>query len=150
MGYVAGTNASLGIRAVEFPPVAGASITKFGDLYIGVTGITEAEARRRGFPVESYVVESHDKAKYMRELRNVVIKAVISRGKLIGVQVVGRTPLIAGYVDLATQFLGEYVEKLFYAEYTYMPFTAPVWHPLAVVGRLWLRNYYRPNSSATS
>ncbi|MCU7786743.1 FAD-dependent oxidoreductase [Pyrobaculum sp. 3827-6] len=145
MGYVAGTNAALGARAAEFPPVAGASVTKFDEMYVGTVGFTEAEARRKGMPVESYVVKTHDKARYMRELRDVTLKAVISRGRLIGVQAVGLTQSISGYIDLASQFIGRLVEDLFYAEYTYMPFTAPVWHPLAVVGRLWLRHHYRSN-----
>ncbi len=144
MGYVAGTNAALDKRAVEFPPIAGASVTKFGDLYVGAVGLTEAEAARRGLSPMSYVIKSTDKAKYMRETREIVIKAVIGGGRLLGMQIMGHSAIVGAYVDLAAQFVGEPAERLFHAEYSYMPFTGPPWHPFAVVGRLWLRNYHRP------
>jgi len=147
MGYVAGTNAALDARAVEFPPIAGASVTKFGDLYVGSVGLTEAEAARKGLSPTSYLVRSTDKARYMKETREITVKAVVGGGRLLGVQILGYSAVVGAYVDLAAQFVGEPAEKLFYAEYTYMPFTAPPWHPFAVVGRLWLRNYYRPYGS---
>jgi len=148
MGYVAGTNAGLGGRAAEFPPVAGASVTKFRDMYVGSVGLTEADAARRGMAVAAYVVRALDRAKYVREVREMVVKALVSGGRLIGMQIVGFSSAVGAYVDLAAQFIGEPAERLFYAEYSYMPFTAPVWHPFVIVGRLWLRNYYRPNGSA--
>jgi NADPH-dependent 2,4-dienoyl-CoA reductase/sulfur reductase-like enzyme len=145
MGYVAGTNAALDKRAVEFPPIAGASVTKFGDLYVGAVGLTEAEAARKGLSPTSYVIRSTDKARYMKETREIAVKAVIGGGKLLGMQIAGHSAIVGAYVDLAAQFVGEPAERLFHAEYSYMPFTAPPWHPFAVVGRLWLRNYHRPN-----
>ncbi|MFP3292426.1 MAG: FAD-dependent oxidoreductase [Thermoproteus sp.] len=148
MGYVAGTNAGLGGRAAEFPPVAGASVTKFRDMYVGSVGLTEADAARRGMAVAAYVVRALDRAKYVREVREMAVKALVSGGRLIGMQIVGFSSAVGAYVDLAAQFIGEPAERLFYAEYSYMPFTAPVWHPFVIVGRLWLRNYYRPNGSA--
>jgi NADPH-dependent 2,4-dienoyl-CoA reductase/sulfur reductase-like enzyme len=144
MGYVAGTNAALDKRAVEFPPIAGASVTKFGDLYVGAVGLTEAEAARRGLSPTSYVIKSTDKARYMKETREIAVKAVIGGGRLLGMQIAGHSAIVGAYVDLAAQFVGEPAERLFHAEYSYMPFTAPPWHPFAVVGRLWLRNYHRP------
>jgi len=60
-------------------------------------------------------------------------------------QIAGHSAIVGAYVDLAAQFVGEPAERLFHAEYSYMPFTAPPWHPFTVVGRLWLRNYHRPN-----
>ena len=119
-------------------------MTKFGNLYVGAVGLTEAEAARRGLSPMSYVIKSTDKAKYMRETREIVIKAVIGGGRLLGMQIMGHSAIVGAYVDLAAQFVGEPAERLFYAEYSYMPFTGPPWHPFAVVGRLWLRNYYRP------
>jgi len=150
MGYVAGSNAALGERAVEFPPVAGASVTKFGEMYIGAVGLTEMEAARRGISTVTYVVKSLDKARYMKESREITVKAVIGGGRLLGMQVVGFSSVVGAYVDLAAQLVGEPADRLFYAEYSYMPFTAPVWHPFAVVGRLWLRNYQRSNGLSTS
>ena len=150
MGYVAGSNAALGERAVEFPPVAGASVTKFGEMYIGAVGLTEMEAARRGISTVTYVVKSLDKARYMKESREITVKAVIGGGRLLGIQVLGFSSVVGAYVDLAAQLVGEPADRLFYAEYSYMPFTAPVWHPFAVVGRLWLRNYQRSNGLSTS
>ncbi len=150
MGYVAGTNAALGDRFVEFPPVAGASVTKFGDMYIGAVGLTEAEAMRRGISAYVYVVKSLDRARYMRESREMIVKAIVGAGRLLGMQIVGFSPIVGAYVDLAAQLVGEPADRLFYAEYSYMPFTAPVWHPFAVVGRLWLRNHQRSHGFPTS
>ncbi|ABL87425.1 FAD-dependent pyridine nucleotide-disulfide oxidoreductase [Pyrobaculum islandicum DSM 4184] len=144
MGYVAGTNAGLGRRAISFPPVAGASVTKFLDMYIGSTGLTEEEARRRGIYGSSISISATDKARYMKGAVDVTLKAVVDReGRLVGMQIVGRTPSVGGLVDLATQFLGRPVEDMFKAEYSYMPFTASPWHPFTIIARLYLRERLR-------
>ena len=55
---------------------------------------------------------------------------------LVGVQVVGYTPYVAGVVDLAAQLIGKPLTSVILAEFSYMPHTGPVWHPLVAVARL--------------
>lgn len=148
MGYVAGTNAGLNGRFARFPPIAGVSITKFRHMYIGSAGLTEEEARRRGLLGEVVKITTADKARYMIEVNNITLKAVSDReGRLLGVQIVGFTPAVAGLLDLAAQFLGRPADELFYGEYSYMPYTATPWHPLTIVGRLFLRGRIKPLNS---
>jgi hypothetical protein len=52
-------------------------------------GLTEADAARRGMAVAAYVVRALERAKYVREAREMVVKALVSGGRLIGMQIVG-------------------------------------------------------------
>ncbi|ABO08810.1 FAD-dependent oxidoreductase [Pyrobaculum calidifontis] len=136
MGYVAGYNAGAGEKRVRFPPVVGAAVTKFFDMYIGKAGLGEAEARQYGIGATSAVVKTSDKAAFMPDAREIYVKAVASRGVLIGVEVVGFSPYVAAVVDFAAQLIGRPVEEVILAEYSYMPHTGPVWHPLVSAARL--------------
>lgn len=135
MGYVAGANAGTGLRVLEFPPVVGASVTKFFDMYVGRAGIGEAEARELG-KARSAVLVARDRAAFMPNGKEIRVKAVAVGDILVGVQAAGLTPYVAAVVDLAAQFIGKPISSAILAEYSYMPFTGPVWHPLAAVARL--------------
>jgi len=43
---------------------------------------------------------------------------------------------VAAVVDFAAQLIGRPVEEVILAEYSYMPHTGPVWHPLVSAARL--------------
>jgi len=136
MGYVAGYNAGAGEKRVRFPPVVGAAMTKFFDMYIGKAGLGEAEARQYGIGATSAVVKTSDKAAFMLDAKEIYVKAAASRGVLIGVEVVGFSPYVAAVVDFAAQLIGRPIEEVILAEYSYMPHTGPVWHPLVSAARL--------------
>ncbi|MEL9990645.1 MAG: FAD-dependent oxidoreductase [Thermoproteus sp.] len=136
MGYVAGFNAGYGEKRLEFPPVVGVSVTKFFDMYIGKAGLSEEEARRAGLNVRSAVAVARDRAPFMQESRELHVKAVASGDILVGVEVVGRTPYVAAVVDMAAQLIGKPIPSVILAEYSYMPHTGPVWHPLISAARM--------------
>ncbi len=56
MGYVAGSN--IAGKEIHFPGVLGTSITKFLDLEIGKTGLTEAEAMKEGYDVRTAFIKA--------------------------------------------------------------------------------------------
>lgn len=56
MGYVAGSN--IAGREIHFPGVLGTSVTKFLDLEIGKTGLTEAEAVKEGYDVRTAFIKA--------------------------------------------------------------------------------------------
>ncbi|MEM0463099.1 FAD-dependent oxidoreductase [Pyrobaculum sp.] len=136
MGYVAGVNAGAGEKKLQFPPVVGAAVTKFFDMYIGKAGLSEAEAKAAGLNVRTAVLTTRDKATFMPGGRDVRVKAVASGDLLIGVQAVGYTPYVAAVVDLAAQYIGKPISSVILAEYSYMPYTGPVWHPLVSAARM--------------
>ncbi len=138
-GVVAGANAVKG-RSLRFPGVIGTAITKFYDLYIARTGISEKEAKTLNIKYETKIIKARTKAHYYPSSRDVYIKMIIesSSSKIIGVQVVGWDPIVAGYIDVAAIAIerGMTIEDLFFSDLSYMPATAPVWHPLIVSARV--------------
>ncbi len=138
-GVVAGANAVKG-RLLRFPGVIGTAITKFYDLYIARTGISEKEAKTLNIKYETKIIKARTKAHYYPSSRDVYIKMIIesSSSKIIGVQVVGWDPIVAGYIDVAAIAIerGMTIEDLFFSDLSYMPATAPVWHPLIVSARV--------------
>lgn len=136
MGYVAGVNAATGDKVLRFPPVVGATVTKFFDMYIGRAGISEVEAKELGWQVRTALITTRDRAAFIPGGREIRIKAVAVGDVLVGVQVAGYTPYVAGVVDLAAQFIGKPLSSVILAEFSYMPYTGPVWHPLVAVARL--------------
>ncbi|ADM27134.1 FAD-dependent pyridine nucleotide-disulphide oxidoreductase [Ignisphaera aggregans DSM 17230] len=138
-GVVAGANAARG-RILRFPGVIGTAITKFYDLYIARTGISEKEAKTLNIKYEAKMIRAKTKAHYYPSSKDVYIKMIIesSSSKIIGVQIVGWDPIVAGYIDIVAIAIerGVTIEDLFFSDLSYMPATAPVWHPLIVAARV--------------
>jgi len=138
-GQVAGANAVKG-RVLRFPGIVGSAVTKFGELYIGRTGLTLAEARAAGFNAEAVTVKHRTKARYYPGAQTVHVKLVYEQGsgRVLGMQFVGYDDAVAGYVDAAAIAIeNEYtIEDLFFADISYMPATSPVWHPIVVAARV--------------
>jgi rhodanese-related sulfurtransferase len=89
MGRIAGENIT-GIKR-EFKGILGTGIFKVFDLAVGQTGLTEREARKLGYDIEIIHNIKEDKSKYLKESKEIVIKAIADRKtqKLLGVQIVG-------------------------------------------------------------
>ncbi|MEM1932544.1 MAG: FAD-dependent oxidoreductase [Pyrobaculum sp.] len=138
-GQVAGGNA-VKSRVLKFPGVVGTAVTKFFDLYIAKTGLSEKEAVQNGFKTQSALIKARTKAHYMPGVETVHVKLVAEEGtgRILGAQVVGRSPIAAAYVDIAAVAIqSEYaIGDLFFSDLGYMPDTAPVWHPLIVAARV--------------
>ncbi|MEM4848612.1 MAG: FAD-dependent oxidoreductase [Ignisphaera sp.] len=143
-GQVAGANAAGG-RVLNFKGITGTSITKFYDLYIAKTGITEREALEHGIKYRSTMIKAKTKAHYYPGATEVIIKMIVDNSDIIiGVQAIGKDNAVAHYIDIAAIAIKNKmtIEDLFSSDLGYMPATAPVWHPLIVAARVLSRGRF--------
>lgn len=138
-GQVAGGNSVKG-RVLKFPGVIGTAATKFFDLYIARTGLSEAEAQQLGIKYDKALIKARTKAQYYPGYAQVQIKILAEQGsgRILGVQAVGYDHVVASYIDVAAVAVerGVTIEDLFFADISYTPSAAPVWHPLIVAARV--------------
>ncbi len=137
MGYVAGVNMAGG--EIEFPGVLGTQITKFYDLQIGKTGLTEREAVKEGFSVKTAFITANTKVHYYPGAVKTFIKAVkdAETNRVLGAQIAGyemvamRTNVFA--VAIQAQFT---TRDLFFSDLVYAPPFTPIWDPVTVSARV--------------
>ncbi|CCC82057.1 FAD-dependent oxidoreductase [Thermoproteus tenax] len=138
-GQVAGGNAAKG-RVLKFPGIVGTAATKFFDLYIARTGLSEFEAQQLGIKYEKAVIKARTKAQYYPGYAQVHVKMLAEQGtgRILGVQVLGWDHAVVSYADISAIAIerGATIEDMFFADISYMPATAPVWHPLIVAARV--------------
>jgi len=137
MGYVAGVNMS-GQR-LEFPGVVGSQITKFYDLEIGRTGLTEREAKAEGFNVKSAFIEAHTKVPYYPNPKRVYIKAVkdVDTNRILGAQIVGYEDVAMRVNVFALAIQAGFTTKdVFFSDLVYAPPFTPIWDPVIVTARV--------------
>jgi len=136
MGYVAGSN--IAGNEIHFPGVLGTSITKFMDLEIGKTGLTESEALKEGYDVKTGFIEARTKPHYYPGGKKIWLKAVADKetDKLLGLQAVGSDVLPRIDAFAITLQAGFTTKDLFFADLAYAPPFAPVWDPLIVLARV--------------
>ncbi|AIU69920.1 CoA-disulfide reductase [Thermococcus eurythermalis] len=136
MGYVAGSN--IAGKEIHFPGVLGTSVTKFLDLEIGKTGLTEAEAIKEGYDVRTAFIKAKTKPHYYPGARNIWLKGVVDNetNRLLGLQAVGAE--ILPRIDTAAAMLtaGFTTKDAFFTDLAYAPPFAPVWDPLVVLARV--------------
>ena len=136
MGYVAGSN--IAGREIHFPGVLGTSITKFLDLEIGKTGLTESEAIKEGYDVRTAFIKAKTRPHYYPGGRDIWLKGVVDNetNRLLGVQAVGAE--ILPRIDSAAVMLtaGFTTKDAFFTDLAYAPPFAPVWDPLIVLARV--------------
>ena len=107
-----------------FPGVLGSAVTKFGNLTISLTGLTETEAKKFGFDVICATMTKKDKAGYMPDAANITIKLVVDKRfkKILGAQAFGggdadkRVNTVASAIQ-AEQTLDEFL----HLDMTYAP-----------------------------
>ncbi|ASI98129.1 CoA-disulfide reductase [Thermococcus celer] len=136
MGYVAGSN--IAGREIHFPGVLGTSVTKFLDLEIGKTGLTEAEAVKEGYDVRTAFIKAGTNPHYYPGSKPIWLKGVVDNetNRLLGVQAVGARilPRIDGAAAMLTA--GFTTKDVFFTDLAYAPPFAPVWDPLIVLARV--------------
>jgi len=88
-GRVAGLN--LAGKKAEFEGVLGSAVTKFFDIKISLTGLSEKAAEKQGYEVATVTIHSKDKAGYMKDAHPISIKMIADKktGKLLGAQGIG-------------------------------------------------------------
>ncbi|AKG92466.1 putative NAD{FAD}-dependent dehydrogenase [Geoglobus ahangari] len=137
MGYVAGVNMAGG--NIEFPGIVGTQITKFHELQIGRTGLTEREAKQEGFEVKSAFITANTKVHYYPGAKKTYLKVVkdVKTNRILGAQVAGyemvamRTNVFA--VAIQAQFT---TRDLFFLDLVYAPPFTPIWDPVIVSARV--------------
>ncbi|NJE00100.1 CoA-disulfide reductase [Thermococcus sp. LS1] len=136
MGYVAGSN--IAGKEITFPGVLGTSITKFLDLEIGKTGLTEAEAVKEGYDVRTAFIKAKTRPHYYPGAKEIYLKGVVDNetNRLLGVQAVGGE--ILPRIDAAAAMIqaGFTTKDVFFTDLAYAPPFAPVWDPLIVLARV--------------
>jgi NADPH-dependent 2,4-dienoyl-CoA reductase/sulfur reductase-like enzyme len=75
----------------DFEGVLGSAVTRFFDLNISMSGLSEKEAQKLGYDTVSVIITKKDKAGYMPEVENITIKLVADRRshRILGAQAIG-------------------------------------------------------------
>ncbi len=127
-GRVAGHNAALdsGSESMKesLDGVLGTTIVKLFEVNAAKTGLSERDAIKEGFDVETVLVPSNDKAHYFPGYKQIITKLVVEKAthKVLGAQIIGE-----GVVDkpidtiAAAITLGAKVEDLAKLDLAYAP-----------------------------
>lgn len=132
-GRVCGTN--LGGGDVTFPGVIGTAITRFGDLEIARSGLSESEAQRVGTSVVTSTSSTQTRAGYYPGASGITTKLVVrkSDGVLLGAQIVGGEGAGKRIDALATAIWASMtVGDLAMADLSYAPPFSPVFDPVVL------------------
>lgn len=150
MGRVAGENAAGGDAI--FRGVVGTAALRAFDLEVGRTGLTEDEAARAGWEAVTAHVRHGSRAHYYPGPGPVHVWLVGDRrtGRLLGAQAVGPAGAVAKRIDVlaAAVTAGMAVEEVAELDLSYAPPFAPVWDPVLMAAREWLKEAGREGEQA--
>ncbi len=130
-GRVAGTNIGGGDAA--FGGVLGTAITRFRQVEIARTGLTEREAASAGFDAVGVTTEALNRAHYFPGAQSMSIKIVAERGsgRLLGAQIVGGAGAGKRIDVLAAALWNDMtVSEVGAMDLSYAPPFSPVWDPV--------------------
>lgn len=136
-GRVAGTNAAGG--DARFYGIVGTAVVKVFNLEVARTGLSEAEARREGFAVQTTKIQHHAIGHYMPNPTPLHVKLVYEAetGRLLGAQMIGQQGAAKRIDVLAAALHGGWmVEDLSRLDLSYAPSYAPVWDPILVAANV--------------
>ncbi len=126
----------------EYAGVVGTAITRVFDLEIGRAGLTEREANEAGFSTVATTLESTDRAGYLPDARDLVVKLVAERGtgRLLGGQVLSQGGVAQRIDVLATALYAELtLAALTELDLEYAPPFNSVYDPIQVAATSLLR-----------
>lgn len=122
MGRVAAINATGGNDS--FQGVLGTLIVKVFELNVGKVGLSEREAMKEGFEVESAIVPAGDKSHYYPETKDIIIKLIADKTtkKLLGAEIVGEG-MVDKRIDIIATALtfGATVDQISKLDLAYAP-----------------------------
>jgi NADPH-dependent 2,4-dienoyl-CoA reductase/sulfur reductase-like enzyme len=136
-GRVAGENA-VGGRS-QFHGIVGAACVKVFNLEIGMAGISEAQAKKLGYPAISQVVEAKSRVGIYPGVQPSLLKIVAdsSSGKILGGNWIGRDGEARKINTLAVALYNEMtLEEVSRLDLAYAPPFSPVWDPLLIAANL--------------
>ncbi len=130
-GRIVGTNIAGGDAV--FGGVLGTAITRFKEVEIARTGLTEREAAAAGLAAIGVTTEASSRAHYYPGAQPMKIKMVVERGtgRLLGAQIVGGADAGKRIDVLATALWnGMTVAEVASMDLSYAPPFSPVWDPV--------------------
>jgi len=132
-GRIAGANAAGG--QATFPGVFGTSAIKVFDVTVAQTGLTEKQATKTGYQVNTATITSTARAAYMPNTSPVYVKLVYDSNtqRLLGAQMVGDNS-VAKRIDTISAALqaGWSIKDLVELDMSYSPPYSPVWDPILI------------------
>jgi len=108
----------------DFEGVLGSAVTRYFDLNISMTGLSEKTAQKLGFDTVSVVITKKDKAGYMPEVENITIKLIADRRthRILGVQGIGCGDADKKVNNISTGLIRNItIEDLMDVDFTYAP-----------------------------
>jgi NADH oxidase (H2O2-forming) len=136
-GKVAGANAA-GAYSL-FPGVLASAVTRLFDVEAGVTGLTEAAAKRTGIEVVTGAISSKTKADYYPGALPVKVKLVVEKEsqRLIGAQIVGGEEVTQRINALSFAIQKSMtVRELAKADTAYAPPLNETWDPMVLAAEM--------------
>jgi NADPH-dependent 2,4-dienoyl-CoA reductase/sulfur reductase-like enzyme len=135
-GLVAGSNMSG--EEMIFPGVIGTAITKFQDLEISRTGLTEKEAKDIGLAYESATIKSSNFAGYYPGSGDIKVKLLVHKDgrEILGAQILGNLGSGKRIDTIAAAIMGELTAyDLAMMDLAYVPPLSTVWDPIQIAAR---------------
>ncbi len=135
-GLVAGTN--IGGGQAEFPGVLGTAITRFRELEIARTGLSEKELKESDIKYKAETIDSATRSGYFPGTGKMTVKLLAEKesGRLLGGQIVGFAGA-AKRIDtlVAAITSGMTAQQLMDLDLAYAPPFSPVWDPVQTAAR---------------
>jgi NADPH-dependent 2,4-dienoyl-CoA reductase/sulfur reductase-like enzyme len=135
-GLVAGINISGG--SAEFPGVLGTAITKFNEMEISRTGLSEKEAKDLGVDYEVGVITSVSPAGYYPGSEKISVKLVVNKQtqRILGGQIVGHKGAAKRIDTIVTAITaGLTAQQLIDLDLAYAPPFSGAWDPVQIAAR---------------
>ncbi len=136
-GKVAGTNAAGGYAI--FPGVLGSAVTKFFEMEIGSTGLTESYAKRVGMNVVAGTISGKTRAQYFPGAQPIKVKVLAEKEmeRIIGAQIVGNEDVTqrVNAISLAIQKQMT-VRELSKSDTCYAPPLCETWELMALAAEV--------------
>ncbi len=136
-GRVCGIN--LGGGDATFPGVLATAITRFRDLEIARTGLSETELIGEGIDYVAGRIDSSTRSGYFPGSTKITVKITAERstGRILGGQIVGGSGAGKRIDTIATAIAaGLTVLDLEYLDLSYAPPFSPVWDPVQIAARI--------------
>lgn len=121
-GRVAAVNLCGGTE--DFEGILGSAVTRYMDLNISMTGLSEKMAQKLGYDTVSVIVTKKDKAGYMPEVENITLKLIADRRshRILGAQAIGCGDADKKINSISTGLINRVsVENLLDVDFTYAP-----------------------------
>ncbi|MFO7938220.1 MAG: FAD-dependent oxidoreductase [Bacteroidales bacterium] len=135
-GLVAGISISGG--NAEFPGVLGTAITKFNEMEISRTGLSEKEVKKLGIDYQTETITSVTPAGYYPDSKKISVKLVINKEtqRILGGQIVGFKGSAMRIDTIITAITAGFTaQQLMYLDLAYAPPFSTGWDPVQIAAR---------------